>query len=56
MWVQMHIARRRASIDFFLKTEMDKTVIDLYDKFKAKTPWQRSRGQAHAFFGQTSEV
>ena len=35
MWVQMHIARRRASIDFFLKTEMDKTVIDLYNKFKA---------------------
>jgi len=33
MWVQMHIARRRASIDFFLKTEMDKTVIDLYNKF-----------------------
>src|SRR6516225_9225908 len=35
MWVQMHIARRRASIDFFLKTEMHKTVIDLYNKFKA---------------------
>ena len=38
MWVQMHIARRRASIDFFLKTEMDKTVIDLYNKFKANAP------------------
>ena len=38
MWVQMHIARRRASIDFFLKTEIDKTVIDLYDKFKANAP------------------
>jgi hypothetical protein len=38
IWVQMHIARRRASIDFFLKTEMDKTVIDLYDKFKANAP------------------
>jgi hypothetical protein len=36
--VQMHIARRRASIDFFLKTEMDKTVIDLYNKFKANAP------------------
>ena len=34
MWVQMHIARRRTSIDFFLKVEMDKTVIDLYNKFK----------------------
>src|SRR5256886_13819791 len=39
MWVQMHIARRRASIDFFLKTEMDKTVIDLYNKFKANAPF-----------------
>jgi hypothetical protein len=38
IWAQMHIARRRASIDFFLKTEMDKTVIDLYDKFKANAP------------------
>src|SRR6266550_4682454 len=38
MWVQMQIARRRASIDFFLKTEMDKTVIDLYNKFKANAP------------------
>ena len=38
MWVQMHIARRRASIEFFLKTEMDKTVIDLYNKFKANAP------------------
>jgi hypothetical protein len=35
IWAQMHIARRRASIDFFLKTEIDKTVIDLYNKFKA---------------------
>jgi Domain of unknown function (DUF4760) len=34
----MHLARRRASIDFFLKTEMDKTVIDLYNKFKANAP------------------
>jgi Domain of unknown function (DUF4760) len=38
MWVQMQIARRRASIDLFLKTEMDKTVIDRYDKFKANAP------------------
>jgi hypothetical protein len=38
MWVQMHIARRRASIDFFLKAEMDKTAIDLYNKFKANAP------------------
>jgi len=26
---QMHIARRRAAIDFFLKTEVDRTAIDL---------------------------
>jgi hypothetical protein len=38
MWLQMHIARRRASIDFFLKAEMDTTVIDLYNKFKANAP------------------
>ena len=38
IWAQMHIARRRASIDFFLKTEIDKTVIDLYNKFKANAP------------------
>jgi uncharacterized protein DUF4760 len=38
MWVQMHIARRRASIDFFVKAEMDKRVIDLHNKFKANVP------------------
>jgi Domain of unknown function (DUF4760) len=38
IWAQMYIARRRASIDFFLKTEMDKTTIDLYNKFKAHGP------------------
>jgi Domain of unknown function (DUF4760) len=38
MWVQMQIARRRASIDFFLKAELDKTVIDLYNRFKANAP------------------
>jgi Domain of unknown function (DUF4760) len=30
------VARRRAAIDFFLKTEMDETVIDWYSKFKEK--------------------
>jgi len=35
---QMHIARRRAAIDFFLKTEVDRTAIDLYKTFKAKAP------------------
>jgi Domain of unknown function (DUF4760) len=31
---QRDIARRRAAVDFFLKTEMDKTVIELYNKFR----------------------
>jgi Domain of unknown function (DUF4760) len=35
---QRDIARRRAAIDFFLKTEMDKTVIDLYNDFKEIAP------------------
>jgi len=48
MWVQMHIARRRASIDFFLKTEMHKTVIDLYNKFKANA--------SSIAFGRTRQI
>jgi Domain of unknown function (DUF4760) len=32
--VQRDIARRRAAIDFFLKTEMDEELIELYEKFK----------------------
>ena len=36
--VQKDIARRRAAIDFFLKTEMDNSIIDLYEKFKQRTP------------------
>src|SRR5258708_13192383 len=38
IWVQMIVARRRAAIDFFLKTEIDKTAIDLYKTFKPKPP------------------
>ena len=32
--VQRDIARRRAAIDFFLKTEMDKEMVLLYERFK----------------------
>ncbi|HZQ13668.1 MAG TPA: DUF4760 domain-containing protein [Pseudolabrys sp.] len=35
---QRDIARRRAAIDFFLKTEMDQTLIDLYNDFKKIAP------------------
>ena len=34
IFLQRDIARRRAAIDFFLKTEMDETIIALYNKFK----------------------
>jgi hypothetical protein len=34
MRVQRDVARRRAAIDFFFKTEMDATAIDLYENFK----------------------
>jgi hypothetical protein len=33
---QRDIARRRAAIDFFLKTETDRNLIDLYTKFKSR--------------------
>jgi len=42
IWVQMHLARRRASIDFFLKTEIDGTAIELYKKFKTHAPSMHS--------------
>jgi hypothetical protein len=35
---QRDIARRRAAIDFFLKTEVDDTAIRLYKKFKKEAP------------------
>jgi Rap1a immunity proteins len=38
IFIQMHLARRRASIDFFLKTEIDEKAIDLYDKFRTHAP------------------
>jgi hypothetical protein len=34
VYVQRDIARRRAAIDFFMKTEMDPTIMDLYEVFK----------------------
>ena len=35
---QKDIARRRAAIDFFLKTEMDEKAITLYERFKELSP------------------
>jgi hypothetical protein len=32
--VTRDVARRRAAIDFFLKTETDKTLLDLYESFR----------------------
>jgi hypothetical protein len=34
VYVQRDIARRRAAIDFFLKTETDKEMVELYERFK----------------------
>jgi hypothetical protein len=31
--VQRDIAKRRAAIDFFLKTEMDNNIVEAYEKF-----------------------
>src|ERR1700730_14988510 len=36
--VQRDVARRRAAIDFFLKTEMDTNIIDLFKQFEETTP------------------
>jgi hypothetical protein len=33
IWFQRHIARQRAAIDFFIKTEMDRHLLDAYDDF-----------------------
>src|SRR2546428_3230408 len=41
---QRDIARRRAAIDFFLKTEMDDTVLKLYKRFKPLLEWAHGRG------------
>lgn len=38
MFVQRDIARRRASIDFFLKAEMDDKIIEMYRRFEELTP------------------
>jgi hypothetical protein len=32
--IQRDIAKRRAAIDFFLKTDLDREIIGLYDRFK----------------------
>ena len=33
IWFQRHVARQRAAIDFFIKTEMDRNLVDAYDDF-----------------------
>jgi len=34
LWVQRNIAQKRAAIDFFLKTEMDQTMLAAYQRYK----------------------
>jgi hypothetical protein len=34
MYVHRDVARRRAAIDFFLKTEMDAEALELYERFR----------------------
>jgi hypothetical protein len=38
LYLQRDIARRRAAIDFFLKTDADKEMIKLYRTFRVNTP------------------
>lgn len=38
LYVQRDTARRRAAIDFFLKTEMDEKVIEAFNKFNEAAP------------------
>jgi hypothetical protein len=33
IWFQRYVARQRAAIDFFIKTEMDRHLLDAYDDF-----------------------
>jgi hypothetical protein len=33
IWWQRHVARQRAAMDFFCKTDMDKHLVDAYDDF-----------------------
>jgi hypothetical protein len=33
IWSQRSIARKRAALDLFLKTELDKAMVDAYDKY-----------------------
>ncbi len=35
IWSQRSIARKRAAIDVFIKTEMDEKMTEAYDKFHA---------------------
>jgi hypothetical protein len=35
---QLDMARRRATIDFFVKTEMDEKLIDAYNEFRSELP------------------
>jgi hypothetical protein len=55
LYMTMIIARRRAAIDFFLKTEMDKTLIDYYDDFKAIAPKLKSSSFPMADFAGPPE-
>lgn len=46
---QRDIARRRAAIDFFLKTEMDQIMIDLYARFRRAAPMVANHSSLEEF-------
>jgi hypothetical protein len=52
---QKDIARKRAAIDFFLKTEMDEKVIEIYQAFERTTPDVRKIISQPTFGPQSSE-
>jgi len=56
IFVQWKIARRRAAIDFFIKTEMDKHLLDSYDQFWLGIDRMKEMNVADFYSSKETEV
>jgi hypothetical protein len=55
IFVQRGLARRRAALDFFFKTEMDKSTVDAYNSYESAIEKFKKHGSAKALYDDDAE-
>jgi hypothetical protein len=53
--VQRKVAKRRAAIDFFFKTEMDKSIVDAYNSYETAMEKFKEQGSVEALYNDEAD-